>query len=143
MVLMNQNRLCTANFTRGVMGGLNWSQSMLCLQTLYLEDGTVVPDASCTSRPPRPNSIEVKRSYPAGYSSEEIYAAQRNAARSPQDNTYRSVHLFHYRPISYSISVFIYSFFFILVSVPSNLVYLFIYFFTLFQSGEQNRLKVT
>jgi len=62
-------------------------------QTLYLEDGTVVPDASSTARPPRPNSIEVKRNYSSGYGGEDIYATQRNnTARSPQDNTYSGMH---------------------------------------------------
>lgn len=55
-------------------------------QALYLEDGTMLPDPSSTSRPPRPNSIEVKRNYP----SEEAIYASRNS-RNPQDNVYRSV----------------------------------------------------
>lgn len=65
------------------------------LQALYLEDGTMLPDPSSTSRPPRPNSIEVKRNYPAGSSGayagndESVYAARH--ARSPQDGIYRSV----------------------------------------------------
>uniref|UniRef100_A0A0P4ZEP3 Wiskott-Aldrich syndrome protein family member n=1 Tax=Daphnia magna TaxID=35525 RepID=A0A0P4ZEP3_9CRUS len=53
-------------------------------QALYLEDGTMLPDPSSTSRPPRPNSIEVKRNYP----SEEAIYASRNS-RNPQDNVYR------------------------------------------------------
>ncbi|KAK4018164.1 hypothetical protein OUZ56_000234 [Daphnia magna] len=55
-------------------------------QALYLEDGTMLPDPSSTSRPPRPNSIEVKRNYP----SEEAIYASRNS-RNPQDNVYRQV----------------------------------------------------
>lgn len=46
----------------------------------------MLPDPSSTSRPPRPNSIEVKRNYP----SEEAIYASRNS-RNPQDNVYRSV----------------------------------------------------
>ena len=47
----------------------------------------MLPDPSSTSRPPRPNSIEVKRNYPG----EEAIYASRNV-RSPQDNNvYRSV----------------------------------------------------
>ncbi|XP_059353546.1 actin-binding protein WASF3-like isoform X3 [Daphnia carinata] len=55
-------------------------------QALYLEDGTMLPDPSSTSRPPRPNSIEVKRNYP----SEEAIYASRNS-RNPQDNVYRQM----------------------------------------------------
>ena len=66
----------------------------------------MVPDASSTARPPRPNSIEVKRNYSSGYGGEDIYATQRNnTARSPQDNTYRSVHLYH-SPILTIISIY-------------------------------------
>lgn len=83
----------------------------------------MVPDASCTSRPPRPNSIEVKRNYPSGYSSEEIYAAQRNSsARSPQDNTYRSVHLFHFSLRLYLIYLLINFSVFILPSLAKKIL---------------------
>lgn len=51
----------------------------------------MLPDPSSTSRPPRPNSIEVKRNYPG----EEAIYASRNS-RSPQENVYRSVKLFRF-----------------------------------------------
>jgi len=55
--------------------------------TIYLEDGTILPDpSSTTARPPRPNSIEVKRQY-SGYGTngnEDVYAHR--TSRSPQDN---------------------------------------------------------
>ena len=53
----------------------------------------MLPDPSSTSRPPRPNSIEVKRNYSAYANNEEVYASRH--ARSPQDNTYRSVIFFY------------------------------------------------
>ena len=74
-------------------------------QALYLEDGTMLPDPSSTSsRPPRPNSIEVKRNYQgaAGQAGshnnnnhdardgESVYAGrQQGQQRSPQDSMYR------------------------------------------------------
>jgi len=64
-------------------------------KALYLEDGTMLPDPSSTSRPPRPNSIEVKRNYPPGssgaYPNNEESAYGTRHSRSPQDGMYRSV----------------------------------------------------
>ena len=55
----------------------------------------MLPDPSSTSRPPRPNSIEVKRNYPPGssgaYPNNEESAYGTRHSRSPQDGMYRSV----------------------------------------------------
>lgn len=70
-------------------------------QTLYLEDGTMLPDPSSTSRPPRPNSIEVKRNYPPGssgaYPNNEESAYGTRHSRSPQDGMYRLVIRFFWK----------------------------------------------
>ena len=73
----------------------------LFFKALYLEDGTMLPDPSSTSRPPRPNSIEVKRNYPPGssgaYPNNEESAYGTRHSRSPQDGMYRSVIRFFFK----------------------------------------------